>query len=190
MATLSIGKVMASSESVINGIHLKCSAVSLLSATCSGKKSKAIETLQQMQPELAQNLQGFLQFYWGGIGFTAGPPYIGIVICLLAFIGFSNNNNPHRVWIGLTIILSCLLAAGSYLKDFNVFFLDHVPFYNKFRAPSMIMVIPTLLMGIMALYGADALSKETSLSNFTKKYKIGLGLIMVVFSSFNKTFRF
>lgn len=144
-------------------------------------KSKAIETLQQMPPELAQNLQGLLQFYWGGIGFTAGPPYIGIVICLLAFLGFSNNNNPHRIWIGLTILLSCLLAAGSYLKDFNVFFLDHVPFYNKFRAPSMIMVIPTLLMGIMALYGADALSKETTLSSFTKKYKIGLGLIAAVF---------
>jgi hypothetical protein len=143
--------------------------------------SKAIETLQQMQPEVAQQLQSFISFYWGGIGFTAGPPYIGIVICLLAFIGFSNNNNPHRIWIGLTIILSCLLAAGSYLNDFNVFFLDHAPFYNKFRAPSMIMVIPTLLMGIMALYGADALSKETSLSNFTKKYKIGLGLIMAVF---------
>lgn len=144
-------------------------------------KSKAIEALQQMPPELAQNLQGLLQFYWGGIGFTAGPPYIGIVICLLAFIGFSNNQNPHRIWIGLTIVLSCLLAAGSYLKGFNVFFLDHVPFYNKFRAPSMIMVIPTLLMGIMALYGADALRQETSLANFTKKYKIGLGLILAVF---------
>lgn len=144
-------------------------------------KSKAIEALQQMPPELAQNLQGLLQFYWGGIGFTAGPPYIGIVICLLAFIGFSNNQNPHRIWIGLTILLSCLLAAGSYLKGFNVFFLDHVPFYNKFRAPSMIMVIPTLLMGIMALYGADALRQETSLANFTKKYKIGLGLILAVF---------
>ena len=144
-------------------------------------KSKAIETLQQMPQELAQNLQGLLQFYWGGIGFTAGPPYIGVVICLLAFIGFSNKNNPHRIWIGLTIILSCLLAAGSHLMDFNVFFLNHVPFYNKFRAPSMIMVIPTLLMGIMALYGAEALSKETSLSDFTKRYKIGLGLIMAVF---------
>jgi hypothetical protein len=145
------------------------------------EQSKAIAALQQMQPELAQNLQGFLQFYWGGIGFTAGPPYIGIVICLLALIGFSNNKNPHRIWIAATILLSCLLAAGSYLKGFNVFFLEHVPFYNKFRAPSMIMVIPTLLMGIMALYGADALSKETSLTGFTKKYKIGLGLILAVF---------
>lgn len=144
-------------------------------------KSKAVETLQQMQPELGQQLQSFLNFYWGGIGFTAGPPYIGIVICLLAFIGFSLKTNPHRIWIAATILLSCLLAAGSYLKGFNVFVLDHVPFYNKFRAPSMIMVIPTLLMGIMALYGADALSKEHSLKDFINKYKTGLVLITLCF---------
>ena len=144
-------------------------------------KSKAIETLQQMQPELGQQLQSFLNFYWGGIGFTAGPPYIGIVICLLAFIGFSVKSNPHRYWIAGAIFLSCLLAAGSYLHGFNVFVLEHVPFYNKFRAPSMIMVIPTLLMGIMALYGADALSKETSMNGFIAKYKTGLGLIALAF---------
>jgi len=144
-------------------------------------KSKSLETLQQMQPELGQQLQSFLNFYWGGIGFTAGPPYIGIVICLLAFLGFSVPSNPHSYWIAGAIILSCLLAAGSYLQGFNLFVLEHVPFYNKFRAPSMIMVIPTLLMGIMALYGAEAISKETSFSSFFKKYKTGLVCIALAF---------
>jgi hypothetical protein len=145
--------------------------------------SKAIETLQQMPPQMGQQLQSFLNFYWGGIGFTAGPPYIGIIICLLAFIGCSSKENPHRFWIAATIIISCLLAAGSYLEGFNVFVLEHVPFYNKFRAPSMIMVVPTLLMGVMALYGADALSKETSFTGIVTKYKIGLGLIGLMFLS-------
>lgn len=144
-------------------------------------QSKAVETLQQMQPEIGQQLQGFLNFYWGGIGFTAGPPYMGIVICLLALIGFSVQSNPHRIWIAATIVLACLLAAGSYLKGFNEFVLDHVPFYNKFRAPSMIMVIPTLLLGIMAMYGADALSKENSLKDILHKYKTGFVLIALSF---------
>ena len=144
-------------------------------------QSKAVETLQQMQPEIGQQLQGFLNFYWGGIGFTAGPPYMGIVICLLALIGFSVQSNPHRIWIAATIVLACLLAAGSYLKGFNEFVLDHVPFYNKFRAPSMIMVIPTLLLGIMAMYGADALSKENSLKDILQKYKSGFVLIALSF---------
>ena len=143
--------------------------------------SKAIETLQQMQPEIGQQLQGYLQFYWGGIGFTAGPPYIGIVICLLALLGFSVKSNPHKWWIAGAIVFSCLLAAGSYLEGFNVFMLEHLPMYNKFRAPSMIMVVPTLLLGIMAMYGAVSLSEETSLSDFYKKYKLGILLIGLAF---------
>ena len=57
-----------------------------------------IETLQQTPQQIGQYIQRFLSFYWGGIGFTAGPPYVGIVICLLAFIGFSNPNNKHKWW--------------------------------------------------------------------------------------------
>ena len=123
------------------------------------EKSKAIEVLQQMQPQVAQQLQSFIQFYWGGIGFTAGPPYIGILICFFAFIGISFKTNVHRWWIIPAILFSLLLSAGSYFESFNFFMVDHLPFYNKFRAPSMIMVIPTLLIGMMALFGLQHTSK-------------------------------
>jgi hypothetical protein len=145
--------------------------------------SKAIETLQQMQPEVAQQLQSFISFYWGGIGFTAGPPYVGVIICFFALLGFSVKNNKHKWWIAATIILSFLLSAGSYLESFNVFILNNIPFYNKFRAPSMIMVIPTLLLGIMALYGMAEIATETSLKNITKKYKLSFILTGIILLS-------
>jgi len=145
-------------------------------------KSKAIEVLQQMQPEVGQQLQSFLQFYWGGIGFTAGPPYVGIIICFFACIGFGSNTNPNRWWIGGVIVLSILLAAGSYFETFNVFILEHLPLYNKFRAPSMILVIPTLLIGVLAMYGINATLKANNFKSFIDAHKIGwitLGLILV-----------
>ena len=145
--------------------------------------SKAIEALQQMQPEVAQQLQSFISFYWGGIGFTAGPPYVGVIICFFALLGFSVKNNKHKWWIAATIILSFLLSAGSYLESFNVFILNNIPFYNKFRAPSMIMVIPTLLLGIMALYGMAEIATETSLKNITKKYKLSFILTGIILLS-------
>ncbi len=145
--------------------------------------SKAIETLQQMQPQVAQQLQSFLSFYWGGIGFTAGPPYVGVIICFFALLGFSVKDNKHKWWIAAIIILSFLLSAGSYLESFNVFILNNIPFYNKFRAPSMIMVIPTLLLGIMALYGMAEIATETSLKNITKKYKLSFILIGIILLS-------
>ncbi len=146
-------------------------------------KSKAIETLQQMQPEVGQQLQSFLSFYWGGIGFTAGPPYMGVVICFFALLGFSVKENKHKWWIAATIILSFLLSAGSYLESFNLFILNNLPFYNKFRAPSMIMVIPTLLLGIMALYGMAEISTENSLKNILTKYKISFILSGIIILS-------
>jgi hypothetical protein len=143
-------------------------------------KSKAIEVLQQMQPEVGQQLQSFLQFYWGGIGFTAGPPYVGIIICFLACIGFGSNQNPNRWWIGAVIVLSILLAAGSYFETFNLFILEHLPLYNKFRAPSMIIVVPTLLIGVLAMYGFYAILKATNFKQFIQEHKTGwitLGLV-------------
>jgi hypothetical protein len=142
--------------------------------------SKAIEVLQQMQPEVGQQLQSFLQFYWGGIGFTAGPPYVGVIICFFAFIGFGSNKNPNRWWIGTVIVLSILLAAGSYFESFNLVILKYLPLYNKFRAPSMIIIVPTLLIGILSMYGISAVSKATNFKSFLQENKIGwisLGLV-------------
>jgi hypothetical protein len=145
-------------------------------------KSKAIEVLQQMQPEVGQQLQSFLQFYWGGIGFTAGPPYVGILICFFACIGFGSNKNPNRWWIGAVIVLSIMLAAGSYFESFNLMILKYLPLYNKFRAPSMIIVVPTLLIGILAMYGMSVVIKATNFKNFLQEHKIGwvtLGFVFV-----------
>jgi hypothetical protein len=45
------------------------------------------------------------------------------------------------------------------------------------------MIIPTLLLGIMALYGMEAISAETSLKNILNKYKASFVLIgLILFS--------
>jgi hypothetical protein len=147
------------------------------------EKSKAIEVLQQMQPQVGQQLQSFLQFYWGGIGITSGPPYVGIIICFFALMGLSAKNNPHRWWIAAAIIISLMLAAGSYFESFNVFVLNHVPFYNKFRAPSMILVIPTLLLGIMAMYGMAAVVALSDFKAFFTTFKPSLIVLGIVFAT-------
>ena len=156
--------------------------------------SKAVETLQQMPAQIGQQLQGFVSLYWGGIGGTSGPPYAGLVICLFAFIGISCSTNPHRWWITATIVFALMLSAGSYFEAFNVFMFDHLPLYNKFRAPSMIMIIPTLLLGVMALYGMTAISVESDFKTILNKYKpsfilTGLILATVFYIYFTSSFK-
>lgn len=138
-------------------------------------KSKAAEKLSEMQPQLAQQLQGFLQAsYWGGIGGTAGPPYIGAIICFLALIGFVVLDNKYKWWILACNIFTIMLSWGKYFDGFNTWMLNHLPAYDKFRAPSMILVVPTLLLTMMAALSLQQIVIAENKEEIWKKYKKGL----------------
>jgi hypothetical protein len=93
--------------------------------------------------------------YWGGMSdpseTTSGPPYIGVIICLLALIGFVIVKQPIRWGLLLVTVLGILMTWGKYLPGFNTFLFTHLPMYNKFRAPSMAMVIAQFTLPIMAV---------------------------------------
>ncbi|HUC80403.1 MAG TPA: YfhO family protein [Flavisolibacter sp.] len=143
--------------------------------------SKAISALQQMPQELAQQLQYNLGSYWGGIGITAGPPYAGAIICFLTLIGFFVLNNKHKWWILAVSVLAILMSWGEYFLGFNSFLLNNLPFYNKFRAPSMIMVIPTFLFCMMAVMTLQKIISFENKAELWEKYKKGLLLTAGVF---------
>ncbi|MEO8174627.1 MAG: YfhO family protein, partial [Sediminibacterium sp.] len=146
-------------------------------------KSKAVEALQQMPQQLGQQIQGFLQFYWGGINETgtSGPPYIGSIVCFLALLGFVLLDGKHKWWILATCILTLLLSWGRYFDGFNSIMLKILPMYDKFRAPSMILVVPTLLLCTMSTLSLDLILKYEDKELLFKKYKKGLLLVGGVF---------
>jgi len=142
-------------------------------------KSKAIESLQQMPQQLAQQVESNLRFYWGGIDGvgTSGPPYAGAVICFLALLGFVLLDGKHKWWILTTITLTTIMSWGGYFDGFNSLLLKYLPMYNKFRAPSMIMVVPALLLCMMAVLTIQKLQSTVQTENLWHKYKKGLILV-------------
>jgi hypothetical protein len=141
------------------------------------ESSKAIEALRSMPQELGQQVQQSLSFYWGGIGGvgTSGPPYVGAIVCFLALMGFVVLNNKHKWWILATIVLTIMMSWGEYFLGFNSFLLKHLPFYDKFRAPSMIIVVPTFLLCMMAVMTLDKILFRTTDQVLLKKhFKQGL----------------
>lgn len=146
-------------------------------------KSKAVEALQQMPQQLAQNIQGALQFYWGGIDGvgTSGPPYAGAIVCFLALLGFVLVDGKHKWWILSACILTLLMSWGKYFEGFNKALLDILPMYNKFRAPSMILVVPTLLLCMMSVLSLDLVFKYENKELLFQKYKKGLVVVGGVF---------
>ncbi|QES87486.1 YfhO family protein [Rhizosphaericola mali] len=90
--------------------------------------------------------------YWGGINpSTAGPPYSGALICFLAVIGLAVlNKESDKWWMFASIIFGLILSFGSYLPGINGLLFKVLPMYNKFRAPSMALVIPQFVLPLMA----------------------------------------
>ena len=89
--------------------------------------------------------------YWGPQPMTSGPVYFGAAICFLFIFGMVYLKTWHRWWILTVCILSILLSWGSNFAGFNEFVFNNLPLYNKFRAPSIILVLPQLLFPFMAV---------------------------------------
>ena len=121
------------------------------------------------------------QLYWGAQPFTNGPIYLGAVVCFLFIFGMFYLDNKHKWWILAASVFGILLSWGSNLPGFNYFIFDYFPLYNKFRVPTMALVIPQLLFPIMtALVINKLLDNDDALA--WKKFKQGLIATGVVFA--------
>lgn len=145
------------------------------------EESKAIEVLASLPQELQQQMP--LSYYWGGIGGTSGPPYVGAVICFLAIIGMFVLDGTHKWWILTAVLLAIVMSWGEYFDEFNTLLYHILPLYNKFRAPSMILVIPQLLLPLLAVLTLHKITyAEQKNENWrgVKKGLIAVGAIVFV----------
>jgi hypothetical protein len=146
-------------------------------------RSKAVRALGKMPPALAAQIgPDGPRYYWGGVGeLFSGPPYVGAVIILLALLGFFILDNRHKWWISGVLILTIVMSWGGYFQPFNGFLLRYLPFYNKFRAPSMILVVPTFLFCMMAVLTLEQIRAATERKVLWRQYKWGLLAVAGIF---------
>lgn len=91
--------------------------------------------------------------YWGEQPFVEAPPYLGITVVFLALLGLLLVKGRLRWWLLGGIILSLLLSWGKNFEGLTRFFIEYIPFYNKFRAVSSIQAILEFLVPIAAVFG-------------------------------------
>ncbi|MBO4753045.1 MAG: YfhO family protein [Bacteroidales bacterium] len=92
--------------------------------------------------------------YWGDQPFTAGPVYMGSIVCLLFLLGLLIVRGPYKWCLLAVTLLSIALSWGNHWMGLTRFFFEAVPMYNKFRAVSSILVIAEItmpLLGFLAL---------------------------------------
>lgn len=92
--------------------------------------------------------------YWGEQPYVAAPAYIGAIFIFLFVLGIFLINSKYKKWLIATSVFALLLSYGKNFSILTDFFINYIPFYNKFRAVSSIQVLLELaipLLGIIAL---------------------------------------
>jgi cbb3-type cytochrome oxidase subunit 3 len=152
-----------------------------------GENSKFAERLTQ---EFSVPEETGLQYangsaYWGAQPFTSGPVYLGAIICFLVILALVFVQGWQKWALVSIAVVSILLSWGKNFPGLNNFLFDHLPLYNKFRAPAMALVIPQLVFPILAALGLNAvLTTQLSKAEIWKKFKttayITGGLLVVL----------
>ena len=138
-----------------------------------GKKNPALEKAdRQFRDSIAQS-----SAYWGDQPGTSGPVYVGAIVVFLFVLGALTVKGKLKWALLIATLLSILLSWGKNFMGFTNFFLDYVPFYDKFRAVSMTLVIAEVTMPLLGFLGLAEIAKSPeSFKQNLKKFYIALGI--------------
>ena len=115
--------------------------------------------------------------YWGEQPFTAGPVYVGAIICFLFLLGALLVKGPYKWALVAATLFSILLSWGHNFMGFTKLFYNFFPFYNKFRTVSSILVVAQVAMPLLAFLGLnEIISARVDKANFKRSLLISVSV--------------
>lgn len=162
------------------------------SRTNVGTQSATYEVVSQFAgEENAENFSKEAPMYWGPQPFLAGPHYFGAIIIFLMVLSLFLIRSQLKWFLFAVGVLGIMMSWGKHFAAFNFFLFDHLPMYNKFRTPNMIMIIPGFTFVVLALWALhDTLFGEQEEGRLLKALKNsgiivgGLCLVLTLGSQF------
>jgi len=100
-----------------------------------------------------QGQQATIPLYWGWMPFTDAPPYIGLLPVLLAIFALIYRRNKLTWFFAILSGVVFLISFGNYFGVLYNLLFYYFPYFNKFRAPSMILFLIPMTFGILAAFG-------------------------------------
>lgn len=154
-----------------------------------------LSTMFRLPSAQVENMNNNAPTYWGPQPMLSGPVYFGAIICFLFVLSMFVVRNPLKWWaLGISVFF-IILSTGKNL-GINDFLFEYFPMLNKFRAPSMALVIPSFLfvaMGIWAL--KEVLFSDIEKNVLFKQVKSalivagGITLLVIIYAQTGMTFR-
>jgi hypothetical protein len=137
------------------------------------------------QGVLTNNQPTRLNTYFGQQSFTDAPQYMGIIILVLGCIGaVRKRKDPFVQYLSVTIVLSLVISFGREFSLLYDLMFYHFPMFNKFRIPSMILILVQLFVPLLAGYGIVSLLEDRARSLpplIAKRWKYTIAVLGILF---------
>lgn len=115
------------------------------------------------QGPLTNNQEVKVNTYFGQMPFVDVAMYMGIVVFILALLGiFLNWKKPFIRFLALVNVLYLIASFGRNFSFLFDFMFHYLPFFDKFRVPSMILTMMQMTFPILAGF---AIMKVIELKN-------------------------
>ena len=130
----------------------------------------------------ANQYMGAAFMKWTGESMGNGAYYVGASVFFLFCLALFTVGGTIRNWVIASGIFFLLMSWGSNFESFNQLLFDLLPLYNKFRVPSMAMVVLFFLVPFYGIYGLNTwieLDKTARMKAFTKGAGVFAGFIVL-----------
>lgn len=120
-----------------------------------GVDSESYKALQQKGVQNPRQAVNSIVMYHGDQPGTSGPVYVGAIIVFLFVLGLFIVKGRYKWWLLSATLISIVLSWGGNIMWLTSFLLDHLPMYNKFRTPSMSLVIAQIAMPLLGFIAVN-----------------------------------
>ena len=124
--------------------------------------------------------------YFGQMMTVDVPMYMGVIIFFLALFSiYANWKKPFVQYLTVLIIIALLISFGRTFPIIYNLMYDFFPYFDKFRVPSMILVLLQLAFPILAALGIQSIidaknNSEQKILNLVKYVAMGLSAVFVI----------
>ncbi|MCH1402603.1 MAG: hypothetical protein L7U78_08775, partial [Schleiferiaceae bacterium] len=130
----------------------------------------------------ANQYMGAAFMKWTGESMGNGAYYVGAGVFFLFCLALFTVGGTMRNWVLASGIVFLFMAWGSNFESFNKLLFDALPLYNKFRVPSMAMVVLFFLIPFYGVYGLNSwigLDKVARMKAFTRGAALFAGFVIL-----------
>ena len=113
---------------------------------------------------------GINQNYWGYMPFTQVYNYFGLVVLAFGVLALWGKRKGLAIFLWVSSFIFTLMSFGSATPALSDLFFKYLPMFNKFRVPSMTLIIVQFNAVILAALGLKSVIDNIGNTVWQKRY--------------------